>query len=108
MTLQEESDSSVSNASWVICGHPIPKNECIFLLTYLCQVLVVYIVITASIYNLSVGHDQDKVLWTALLSSCLGYILPNPSLKKVTLPSKQESSPWIQKASLSHSLATPQ
>ena len=33
-----------------------------------------------SIYNLTVGQG-DSTLWTALLSSSLVYLLPNPSMK---------------------------
>lgn len=92
MTPGVESISTGSSTSWIVCGHSIPKNELVFLITYLCQVIVVYGVIAASIYNLSKDeNDRDKVLWTALLSSSLGYILPNPSLKKITLPSKSRS-----------------
>ena len=46
-----------------------------------CQVIILYTVIVVSIYNLTVGHG-DSTLWTALLSSSLGYLLPNPSLKR--------------------------
>ena len=46
-----------------------------------CQVVVLYTVIVVSIYNLTVGHC-DSTLWTALLSSSLGYLLPNPSMKR--------------------------
>ena len=41
----------------------------------LCQVIILYTVIVVSIYNLTVAHD-DSTLWTALLSSSLGYLLP--------------------------------
>ena len=34
-----------------------------------------------SIYNLTTGHG-DSNLWTALLSSSLGYLLPNPTLRR--------------------------
>ena len=34
-----------------------------------------------SIYNLTAGHG-DSNLWTALLSSSLGYLLPNPTLRR--------------------------
>ena len=54
-----------------------PKEEIVFL----CQVIILYTVIVVSIYNLTVAHD-DSTLWTALLSSSLGYLLPNPSLKR--------------------------
>ena len=55
----------------------VPKEEIVFF----CQVIILYTVIVVSIYNLTVGHG-DSTLWTALLSSSLGYLLPNPSLKR--------------------------
>ena len=60
-----------------IFGCECPKEEIVFL----CQVIILYTVIVVSIYNLTVAHD-DSTLWTALLSSSLGYLLPNPSLKR--------------------------
>ena len=58
-------------------GTECPKEEIVFF----CQVIILYTVIVVSIYNLTVGHG-DSTLWTALLSSSLGYLLPNPSLKR--------------------------
>ena len=58
-------------------GNRVPREEMVFV----CQISVVLIVVVASIYNLSVGTRDQSELWTALLSSCLGYILPNPRLK---------------------------
>ena len=63
--------------AWHIFGRECPKEEIVFL----CQVIILYTVIVVSIYNLTVGHG-DSTLWTALLSSSLGYLLPNPSLKR--------------------------
>ena len=63
---------------WRVFGRRVPKEEIVFG----SQMCVVLIVVVASIYNLSVGTGQQSELWTALLSSCLGYILPNPRLKK--------------------------
>ena len=60
-----------------IFGTDCPKSEIVFL----CQVFVLYTVIVVSIYNLTFG-GTDSNLWTALLNSSLGYLLPNPSLKK--------------------------
>ena len=54
-----------------------PKEEIVFL----SQVVILYTVIVVSIYNLTVAYD-DPTLWTALLSSSLGYLLPNPSMKR--------------------------
>ena len=63
--------------AWHIFGTECPRGEIVFL----CQVVVLYTVIVVIIYNLTVGHD-DSTLWTALLSSWLGYRLPNPSMKR--------------------------
>ena len=62
---------------WHILGTECPKGEIVFL----CQVVVLYTVIVVSIYNMTVGHG-DSTLWTALLSSSLGYLLPNRSMKR--------------------------
>ena len=64
-----------STSSWIAFGKKIPRSEIVFL----CQVLILYTVIVVSIYNLTV--ESDSTLWTALLSSCLGYLLPNPTIK---------------------------
>ena len=63
--------------AWHIFGAECPKEEIVFL----CQVIVLYTVIVVSIYNLTIGQS-DSTLWTALLSSSLGYLLPNPSMKR--------------------------
>ena len=51
-------------------------------LLFLFQVIVIFIVVITSIVNLTIENGNLN-LWTALLSSCLGYILPNPKLKKI-------------------------
>ena len=68
-----ESDST----PWHLFGTACPKEEIVFL----CQVVVLYTVILISIYNLTKGHG-DSNMWTALLSSSLGYLLPNPTLRR--------------------------
>ena len=76
----EEEDDEVDAKGadgWHIFGRECPNEEIVFL----CQVIILYTVIVVSIYNLTVAHD-DSTLWTALLSSSLGYLLPNPSLKR--------------------------
>ena len=72
------SDNDIDAADgWHLFGTECPKEEIVFF----CQVIILYTVIVVSIYNLTVGHG-DSTLWTALLSSSLGYLLPNPSLKR--------------------------
>ena len=60
----------------VCCGDKYPRRELIFV----AQTLLVYIVCIASIANLTRGAEQ-QALWTCLLSSALGYMLPNPKVK---------------------------
>ena len=45
------------------------------------QVLVIYIVVSISLYNLSQSND-NKELWISLLSSSVGYLFPSPFLSK--------------------------
>ena len=70
------SQRSSNNGKWEWFGKRVPQREIIFF----CQVIIIYGVIVAAIVNLSI-QNGDHVLWTALLSSCLGYLLPSPSLK---------------------------
>ena len=62
---------------WHLFGTECPKEEIVLFW----QVVILYTVIVVSIYSQTVGHG-DSALWTALLSSSLGYPLPNPSLKR--------------------------
>jgi FtsH-binding integral membrane protein len=68
--------SSTSTESWCLLGNKIPKSE----IVYFCQMTVVYIIIITSIVNLSMKNGSSE-LWISLLSSAIGYVLPNPSLK---------------------------
>ena len=70
------SDGSV-NSQWNVLGSKIPKSECV----YFIQVFLIYVVVIASLVNLSLGRDEGK-LWTTLLSSSFGYLLPNPTIKR--------------------------
>ena len=73
----DEIDAKTTDGWHIFGSRGCPKEEIVFL----CQVIILYTVIVVSIYNLTVAHD-DSTLWTALLSSSLGYLLPNPSLKR--------------------------
>ena len=71
------SSATGSESSYVrLCGKETSKGHCVFA----CQMVIVYMVIITCIINLSI-HNGESNLWTALLSSCLGYILPAPSIK---------------------------
>lgn len=60
---------------WRFFGKRVPRTQLVFI----CQILIIYVVIGSSIYNLSVGNKPSS-LWIGLLASCLGYCLPNPSI----------------------------
>lgn len=50
------------------------------LILFSSQVLLIFIVVITSLINLSIGCDNPN-FWTVVLTSCLGYIMPNPKLK---------------------------
>jgi len=52
------------------------------LILFISQILVVYLVISISLYNLSCT-DGNKELWIFLMNSCIEYILPAPKLRKI-------------------------
>ena len=60
---------------WNVFGRRVPRGEIVFF----CQMMLIYVVVCVSLFNLTRGHGTDN-LWVALLGSCLGYVLPNPSI----------------------------
>ena len=73
-----EQHSVASDKEWNVFGRRVPRSEIVFF----AQILILYTVIVTSIYNLSRKDNEDKNLWTTLLSSSIGYLLPNPKIKK--------------------------
>ena len=66
---------SRSSTFWSIFGYRVPRSEIVFF----CQMILIYVVVGVSLFNLTRGHGADH-LWVALLGSCLGYVLPNPRI----------------------------
>ena len=67
---------SSCSRQWVFCGDRVPKDEIVFC----AQVLAIYIVLITSVVSLL--SDRGEVhIWTGLLGSCIGYLLPNPTLR---------------------------
>ena len=65
--------SSVGSKPWT------KKN----FVVYIVQLIVLTIVILVALLNLSLGWQKDnKDMWVAMLSSCIGYMLPAPSYKR--------------------------
>jgi len=59
------------------CEHT--TKDCI---VYISQLTVCLIIIITSIINLTLDYTSNRETWLVLLSSCLGYLLPSPTLKK--------------------------
>ena len=66
-----------NSGSWRVFGHSLPSREVVFFV----QVLVVLVVLTTCVVNLSLLQG-DQALWKYLLCSIVGYILPSPSLER--------------------------
>jgi len=65
---------------WNIFGYSIPKMEVVFF----SQIVVLYIVIITCLVNLTLGINSHEI-WISLLSACVGYLLPNPSIKNTKI-----------------------
>ena len=72
---------------WSILGKKLPNKEVVFFT----QVILLYVIIITCIVNLSRGAP-DSNLWTCLMSSSLGYLLPNPKLENTTKKKNEEAS----------------
>jgi hypothetical protein len=74
-----QSSSSGRLSHWHLFGRKFPKNEVVFFV----QIIIVYVVILTSLVNLTLRHcdNSEGKLWIALLSSSLGYLLPNPTIR---------------------------
>ena len=68
---------SNSVKDWKVCGREVPRSEIVFF----SQVIINYIVVFLCRFNLTTGRG-DLNLLRALLSGCMGYLLPNPIFKK--------------------------
>ena len=66
---------TTSNTSKLSLSNPSSN-----LILFVFQLIVILIVICVSIFNLTF-NTGDQNLWIALLSSNIGYLLPNPKLK---------------------------
>lgn len=68
---------SHTSMEWHCCGYSLPKDEIVFFV----QICPLYIVIICAIANLTLQRGEAQT-WILLLGSCLGYLLPNPTLPK--------------------------
>ena len=70
---------SINSDVWTLFGYKIPKSEIVFF----SQVIICYIIIIISLMCLVIGNPSpNDYLFTILTTTSLGYLLPNPKLKK--------------------------
>lgn len=56
---------------------PLSKPDIII---FIAQVVLLFVVVITSLVNLSIDNGNTN-LWTMVLTSCLGYMMPNPRFK---------------------------
>ncbi len=67
--------STQEGDKWYILGKSVPKQEIVFF----SQIIILYILIFTCIINLSLNSSSQ--IWTSILSTCIGILVPNPSIK---------------------------
>lgn len=75
--IDEVDNTNDEVVEWICCGHILPKDEIMFFV----QVIPIYIIIICSLVHLITGVGNEN-MWSILLGSALGYLLPQPSLKR--------------------------
>ena len=64
-------------SKWNVFKWHVPRSEVVFFT----QVILIYAVVITSLVNLT-SETSNPQLWTALLTGHLGYLLPNPTLRR--------------------------
>ena len=85
-SLHQAMEENGSIHSWIIFGKHVPKLEVVFF----SQIIILYLVIVSAVINLSI-QNGDPTLWSTLLGSSIGYVLPNPNLKRHKFVSTQSN-----------------
>jgi hypothetical protein len=71
------SDTDADVRKWWFFNCGLPRSE----IVYFSQVFLIYIVVIAALINISTGNCDSKI-WIALLTAHIGYLLPNPKMKR--------------------------
>ena len=85
-------DDGDNDREWGVLGKQFPRSE----VRFFAQVFILYVVIVTCLVNLSLGKGDLTSLWISLLSSCIGYLLPSPYIKKTPKNSSQPQPPSTQ------------
>ncbi len=70
-------ENNSERKSWKFCETSIPRSEVVFL----CQVSIIFVLIVFCCVKLCLSVTcEETTVFVAILSSAVGYILPNPKL----------------------------
>jgi hypothetical protein len=70
-------NENAERKSWKFCDKSVSRS----LLVFMTQVIVATFMIVFSCFNLYVSSRcEETTIWIAILSSAVGYFLPNPKL----------------------------
>ena len=64
------------SGQWTLFGRKTQQSKVVFF----SQVIFLYIIILTCLVNITIG-SKDFNLWSTLLASSIGYLLPSPTLK---------------------------
>ena len=81
---QQQQQQQRGTRLWEVFGRRLPRSEIVFF----CQTFLIYAVVVTSLVNLTLKNGPIN-LWIALLGSCLGYLLPHPSIDQRRTDNKE-------------------
>lgn len=67
----------MESASGISYKHSLPRPDVVI---FMAQVVLLFIVVITSLANLTLDNGNTN-LWTMILTSCLGYMMPSPHMK---------------------------
>ena len=89
--INNNSDQHRTTRLWNVFGRRLPRSEIVFF----CQTFIIYVVVVTSLVNLTLKNGPIN-LWIALLGSCLGYLLPHPSIDTRSSNNQYQEQPQLK------------
>lgn len=89
----------MESASGVSSNKIVPRPEVVI---FVAQVFLLFIVVITSLANLTLDNGNTN-LWTMVLTSCLGYMMPSPHIKAAKVKGLEPSASPITTVSISKS-----
>lgn len=77
----------MESASGISIKQQMPRPDVVI---FVAQVFLLFVVVITSLANLTIDNGNTN-LWTMILTSCLGYMMPNPHIKTAKVKSDPAS-----------------